>query len=336
MAISPWSKEPLERVRGRSILRVNMESFSEGTTMAIPRRLLPSTSLLHAYEAVARTGSVSIAARELNLTQSAVSRQIKVLEEQIEVELFVRERQTLRLTLAGETYARDIRDALRRISIATLNIRANPLGGTLNLAVLPAFGARWLLKRLPQFVASCPDIVINFITRLNQFDFSSETLDAAIHFGHPQWPGAEYQLLSRETVTPVCSPALLKRQPLRAAVDVLKAPLLILMSRPDGWERWLIAHGAPPEGVHGMMFDQFELIIQAAIAGMGLGLLPRFLIEDELARGILVPAIDLPLESPEGYYLVWPLERSQYPPLIAFRQWLTRESAPHRGHSVFE
>jgi LysR family glycine cleavage system transcriptional activator len=292
-------------------------------TMPIPRRLLPSIALLHAFEAVARTGSVSLAARELSLTQSAVSRQIKSLEEQLEVELFVRDRQTLRLTLAGASYARDIRDALRRISIAALNIRANPRGGTLNLAVPPTFSARWLAKRLPDFAASHPGIMINFITREDQPDFS-DTLDAAIHFGRSEWPGAAFAPICSETVVPVCSPAIARRHVFRKAIDILKAPLLILVSRPDAWERWLEAHGAPPAGVHGMMFDEFESIIQAAIAGLGLGLLPRFLIEPELGRGELVIAIDLPLDSPEGYFLVWPSERSEYPPLIAFRAWLTR------------
>lgn len=293
--------------------------------MAIPRRLLPSISLLHAFEAVARTGSVSVAARELNLTQSAVSRQIKDLEEQLEVELFVRERQALRLTLAGEMYAREIRDALRRVSVAALNIRANPLGGTLNLAVLPTFAARWLIRRLPRFVASHPDVMVNFTTRLTPFEFSSDTLDAAVHFGRPQWPGAEFELIRAETVIPVCSPSRMKLHQFRVANDVLKAPLLILMSRPDAWERWLAVHGAPPEGVHGMMFDQFELIIRAAVAGVGLGLLPQFLIEEELRRGELVPAIDLPVESEEAYYLVWPSERGKYPPLNAFRRWLSAQ-----------
>lgn len=291
-------------------------------TLLIPRRLLPSIALLHAFEAVARTGNVSTAARELNLTQSAVSRQIKTLEEQLEVELFVREHQTLRLTLAGESYARDIRDALRRISMAALNVRANPLGGTLNLAVLPTFSARWLAKRLPSFVAACPGVMINFITRFNQFDFASEALDAAIHFGTPQWPGTEFELIHSETVIPVCSSTVACRYDFRKSVDVLQAPLLILVSRPDAWERWLAAHGAPGEGVHGMMFDQFEMIIQAAIAGLGLGLVPQFLVEQELARGDLIVAIDLPLESSASYYLVWPSERSKYPPLMAFRVWL--------------
>lgn len=296
-------------------------------TMQIPRRLLPSISLLHAFEAVARTESVTMAARELHLTQSAVSRQIKALEEQLEVELFVRNHQTLRLTLAGTAYARDIRDALRRISIAALNIRANPRGGTLNLAVPPTFSARWLAKRLPAFVASCPGIMINFITRQDHADFSSGTLDAAIQFGRPQSPGIACEPICHEIVVPACSPALFRKHKFRTAIDVLKAPLLILVSRPDAWERWLEAHGAPPEGVHGMMFDQFETIIHAAVAGFGLGLLPRFLIEQELKRGDLVPAIDLPLESQESYYLSWPAERSEYSPLVGFRRWLIREAA---------
>jgi LysR family glycine cleavage system transcriptional activator len=291
-------------------------------TMQIPRRLLPSISLLHAFEAVARTGSVSIAARELSLTQSAVSRQIKSLEEQLEVELFVRERQTLRLTLAGMAYARDIRDALRRISIAALNIRANPRGGTLNLAVPPTFSARWLAKRLPDFAAEHPDTMVNFITRQHQPDFAVEPLDAAIQFGWPLGPGLATQAICSEVVLPVCSAAIAQRYKFRKAIDVLKAPLLILVSRPDAWERWLEAQGVPPAGVHGMMFDQFESIIQATAAGLGLGLIPTFLIEPELARGELRPAIDLPLQSPDQYHLVWPSERSDYPPLVAFRQWL--------------
>lgn len=294
--------------------------------MQIPRRLLPSISLLHAFEAVARTGSVSIAARELSLTQSAVSRQIKALEEQLEVELFVRDRQTLRLTLAGSAYAREIRDALRRISIAALNIRANPRGGTLNLAVPPTFSARWLARRLPGFVSVHPGIMINFVTYRARPDFASETLDAAIHFGHPEWPGAAFAPICSETVLPVGARTLVRRHKFRKAADVLKAPLLILVSRPDAWERWLEAHGAPPAGVHGMMFDEFESIIQAAVAGVGLGLLPRFLIEPEIASGHLVPPLDMPLDSAERYHLVWPIDRADYPPLNAFRLWLLKEA----------
>lgn len=132
----------------------------------VTRRFLPSLALLSAFEAAARTGSVTAAARELSLTQSAVSRQIKALEEQLKVELFVRERQTIHLTAAGEAYACEVREALLKISTASLNLRANLGGGTLNLAILPTFGTRWLAPRLPTFLASNPGITINLATRL--------------------------------------------------------------------------------------------------------------------------------------------------------------------------
>src|SRR6478609_3312214 len=138
--------------------------------MLTSRRFLPSTALLSAFEAVSRTGSVTAAAKELDLTQSAVSRQIKTLEEQLGVELFIRERQTVRLTLAGDGYAREIREALRRISSASLNLRANPYGGTLNLAILPTFGTRWLAPRLGRFLSQNPGVTINLVTRLSPFD----------------------------------------------------------------------------------------------------------------------------------------------------------------------
>lgn len=292
----------------------------------IPRRLLPSIPLLTSFDAVARTGSVTVAAQELNLTQGAVSRHIKALEEQLGGNLFLREKQSMRLTLAGDSYVHEIRDALRRISAASLNFRANPHGGTLNLGVLPTFGMRWLVGRLPKFIAENPDITLNLVTRLGQFDFHLDALDAAIHFGKPHWPGAEFTFVRSEEVVPVCSPELLARHQFKAPPDLRNAPLLILVSRPDAWEQWLALHNAPAEGVHGMMFDQFGTIASAAAAGLGIALLPTFLIEDELRRGELAPALDIKTESADKYYLVWPAERGHYPPLLAFKQWLVIES----------
>lgn len=209
------------------------------------RRFLPSTALLAAFEAAARAGSVTLAARELSLTQSAVSRQIKLLEEQLEVELFVRERQTIRLTAAGEAYSREIRDALRKISTASFNLRGNPRGGTLNLAILPTFGTRWLAPRLPKFLAQNPGVTINLATRLSYFDFRTEALDAAIHFGPRDWPGAEMALLRSEEVVPSCSPELKKQLRFRAAGDIKKASLLSISTRPDAWDQWFLAQNVP-------------------------------------------------------------------------------------------
>lgn len=289
----------------------------------IPRRLLPSIALLTSFDAVARTGSVTIAAEELSLTQGAVSRHIKALEEQLNGELFVRERLSMRLTVAGESYVREVRESLRRISTASLNFRANPKGGTLNLAVLPSFGMRWLAPRLPDFVALHPDITLNLVTRMTQFDFRTDTIDAAIHFGPLNWPGTESAFLRHEEIIPVCSPEIAKKYMFRTATDLRMAPLLILVSRPDAWEKWLAAQDAPAEDVHGMMFDQFGTIANAAAAGLGVALLPTFLIEKELSNGELVPAVPVRVQSAESYHLVWPVDRSSYPPLKALRFWLT-------------
>ncbi|WP_174162654.1 LysR family transcriptional regulator [Rhizobium rhizogenes] len=293
--------------------------------MITPRRFLPSLSLLSAFEAAARTGSVTVAARELDLTQSAVSRQIKALEEQLGVELFVRERQTIRLTLAGDSYAREIREALRRISSASLDLRANPNGGTLNVAILPTFGTRWLAPRLGDFLATNPGITINLVTRLSPFDFRLDSIDAAIHFGHPHWPGAELAFLMSERTVPACSPDFLARHRLVEPADFLQVPLLHLTTRPDAWERWLAANGAPASGVRGMLFDQFATAAQAAISGLGVALLPTFLIQEELKRGELVAASPNELESDERYYLACPFERLAYPPLVRFREWIVNQ-----------
>ena len=295
--------------------------------MAVARRFLPSTTLLCAFEAAARLNSFTAAAEELTLTQSAVSRQIRALEALLGSDLFVRDRQTVRLTGAGQAYAREIRAALGHITAATLAFRANPRGGTLNLAILPTFGTRWLAPRLPGFMAAHPGITVNLSTRLAPFDFGAESLDAAIHFGRPDWAGADLMPLMGETVVPAYGPALRDAVPVRRPADLLGAPLLHLASRPDAWERWFRAKGVAVEEVHGMLLDQFATAAQAAMAGIGVALLPRFLIEAELARGDLVTLPDGELRSEERYYLAWPAGRAADPPLDAFRSWIAAEAA---------
>jgi len=243
-------------------------------------------------------------------------------------DLFIRERQTVRLTLAGEAYADEIRAALNRIAAATLGFRANPQGGTLNLAILPTFGTRWLAPRLPQFIALHPGVTINLTTRLAPFDFKGEAIDAAVHFGLPEWPGAELDFLMDETVVPACNKSFLQDHGLKAPQDLLKAPLLHLGSRPDAWERWFRQMGVDVDTVHGMLVDQFAIAAQAAISGLGVALLPKFLIETELERGDLVEAVSGSILSAEKYYLAWPSNRANYPPLQAFRAWM-REAAGH-------
>lgn len=284
-------------------------------------------SVLAAFEAAARLQSFTAAGEELNLTQSAVSRQIRSLEDLLGAELFVRERQTVRLTLAGASYAAEIRRALQLISTATLSFRANPQGGTLNLAILPTFGTRWLAPRLPKFLAAHPGVTINLATRLAPFDFKVDQLDAAIHYGPPEWPGAKLDFLTKESVVAACSPRFKADHKLAKPADLLRAPLVHLASRPDAWERWLRVAGVEFDSVHGMLVDQFAVAAQAATAGLGVALLPTFLVEAELARGDLVQAVSGRMQTTDNYYLAWPVERENYVPLRAFRNWIQEEAA---------
>lgn len=293
--------------------------------MLPPRRYLPSTSLLTAFEAASRTGSFTVAAKELNLTQSAVSRQVKSLEEQLGALLFIREKQTVRLTDAGEEYARHIKEALKIIATASLNLCANPDGGTLHLAILPTFGTRWLAPRLPGFISQSPNVTVNLSTHPKPFMFDQLPMDAAIHCGQPNWENTESMYLMDETILPVCAPSFLERNKINGPKDLMNVSLLHLESRLEAWRGWFQAHNVPDTNIPGMVFDQFATAAQAAISGLGVALLPKFLFQEELDRGTLVPALNLPQKSPSSYYLVWPHDRSNYPPLKAFKNWLQGE-----------
>lgn len=295
--------------------------------MAIPRRFLPPTAMLAAFEAAARSGSFTHAARELNLTQSAVSRQIRSLEERLGADLFVRERQSVRLTAAGTTYAREIRDAIKHIGAASMAIRANPRMATLNLAVLPTFAGRWLMPRINRFLDAHPDTMIHFSSRITPFEFETEPFDAAIHFGQPAWMGAETTPLMGETVVALTSPQLASAHRYRAPEDLLDTPLLILASRPDAWERWFLAQGVVYDAITGPLFDNFETMSRAAMAGLGIALLPRFLFNAEITAGQLVPVTKIELASTERYHFVWPQSRRDNPTMIHFRDWIVAEAA---------
>jgi LysR family glycine cleavage system transcriptional activator len=293
----------------------------------LPRRLVPSLSALQAFETAARRGSFTRAAEELDLTQGAVSRQVAMLEDMLGVPLFERVRQRVTLTAAGSAYAEDIRQALSRIASATLSAMAyRGAGGPLALAILPTFGTRWLIPRLPRFFAAHPEVTIDFATRIRPFEFAREQLDAAIHAGEEPWPGAVMHPLMGETLVPVASPALASELHLEQPADALAAPLLHQATRPLAWRDWFAAQGlATDKARAGPSFEQFAMVAQAAAAGLGLAILPRFLIEEELRSGQLVIVFDRPIESRRGYWLVYPEEKRHRPALVAFRDWLLAE-----------
>lgn len=289
----------------------------------LSRRLFPGMSALRAFDAVARLGSFTAAAGDLGLTQGAISRQIAALEGQLGVALLTREGRRVALTGAGAAYAPRVRAALEVLGQGALEALGQAPERGLRLAILPTFGTRWLMPRIPGFVRRHPEVTLNFLTRIGQFDLRAEGVDAAIHSGRADWPGARMTLLMTERVVPVAAPA-------QAARGIDGAVLLALASRPSGWAEWWAAtgrRGAVPAPL--MRFEQVATLAQAAAAGMGVALMPAFLIRPELDAGALVLMGD-EVPSGAGYYLVEPESGPVAPvkPAVAqFRDWLLTEVA---------
>jgi DNA-binding transcriptional LysR family regulator len=294
------------------------------------RRILPSLTALQFFDAAVRHMSFTHAARELNVTQSAVSRQIRQLEEYVGRPLFRRVKQRLVLTEPGEAYSVAVRELLDQAEAATLQVMAyGGGGGVLTVAVLPTFGSRWLMPRLADFTARYPDIQLDLMTQVRPFEFAGSGIDVAIHFGSEVWPGAVCHRLMGEVVVPVASPALLAGRPsLARPEDVGRFTLLQHVTRPQAWQEWLRACGVEDlDGRVGPRFEQFHMVIQAAIAGVGLALLPQFLIQEELASGRLVVAIDRPVTSEYAYCLVYPERKADSQRVVLFRDWLLGQCA---------
>ncbi len=289
---------------------------------------LPSIACLQAFESVARHGSITRAAAELNLTQSAVSRQIRQLESLLDVALFERVRQRVVITDAGKLYLNDVNLAMAGLKDATNRIMA--CGGNtnlLNLAVLPTFATRWLMPRLNDFIQKHPGVTINLATRLVPFDFAMEPFDAGIHYGSPNWPGAVAHHLMDEDVVPVCSPRLEAEQRIRKPADLARAVLLHQTTRAGAWTAWFeIARVKNAHALRGPRFEQFTMIAQAAICDLGVALLPKLLIEDELASGKLVVLFNRSIRSANSYYLVVPEAKISSPLTAAFAEWIVGQA----------
>ncbi|QKV20171.1 LysR family transcriptional regulator [Oricola thermophila] len=289
-----------------------------------PRRFLPSVTQLLAFEAVMRHKTVTSAAGELNLTQSTVSRLVNNLEHQLGQALFVRERKRLHPTDAALAYSRNVTQALDIIQRASMSLVANPGGGSLSLAVLPIFGTRWLSPRLGQFLDTNPGISMTLATRIQRFSFEHEAFDAVIFFGEADWAGANHSRLFEEHITACASPAFLERHPVSDASDLAGLPLLQLESRPNAWNVWFRAQGAAMPKTSGMLMDQFSMMIQAAISGLGIALLPDYLARTEIEEGRLAPILRTGVPGTGSYWLAWPKVKDDYQPLRAFRDWIVR------------
>ncbi|WP_342357153.1 LysR substrate-binding domain-containing protein [Paraburkholderia sacchari] len=281
-------------------------------------------SSLLAFEASAQTESFTRAAQQLSLTQSAVSRQVQTLEEQLGVPLFQRHGRRVVLTDVGRMYLREISGPLERIRSASLQaISFQAGGGTLHLSVLPTFGSRWLMPRLPDFYSAHSEVVVHVHTR-TYLDLDVSGMDAAIVVGDGHWLGAVTYPLLAEEIVPVISRDDAGKISIRTIDQLLQYSLLRVVSRPTAWRDWFANHGYTGGGLKlGPQFEMTEHLIQAVSAGLGIGLVPKFLVEKELEAGTLVIAFnEARTLSEKGYYLVVPSGRESYPPFVLFRDWL--------------
>ncbi|WP_353534121.1 LysR family transcriptional regulator [Cognatishimia sp. WU-CL00825] len=276
------------------------------------------------FEAVSRAGSVTQAAKQLDLTQGAVSRHIQKLEDFLNYGLFHREKKRLVLTPLGSAYAETIGQALAQISNATQDLQSNPDGGVLELAILPAFGSHWLAPRLADFQQENPGVALHLTTRLAPFDFMQERFHAAIHFGRDNWQGAKALKLMTEKLVPVYAP-LLPLNEVTSAADIVGLPLLSLNTRPQAWQRWFAANEITAPMPENLVFDQFETLLQASLGGLGVALMPEFLVHQDIQRGSLCTVPGRASPNQNAYYLVWPESRETYPPFHAFKNWMATQ-----------
>jgi DNA-binding transcriptional LysR family regulator len=297
------------------------------------RRLLPDLVTLQTFECAARHGNFSRAAEELNLTQSAVSRQIAELEAQTGQRLFERVRKRVVLSEAGQQALPEVRRILAEAErLMTDTLSSGPVAQQLRIGTLPTFGARWLVPRLSGFLASHPDVALTVESRDRPFDLDEEPVDLVIHYGKPVWPGGVTSFLCTEIVVPVAGRAVAAR--VSPDIGLLtSAPLLHMTSRPNLWSDWFALHSGSAGVWRGHKFDQFSMIITAACAGLGVALLPTYLIEQELASGALVQLFDAPMKTENAYYIVIPEARQSHRAATSFKTWILGQVG-NRGTDV--
>jgi LysR family glycine cleavage system transcriptional activator len=287
---------------------------------------LPSLNGLRAFEAAARHLSFTNAASELNVTQTAISHQIRRLEQELGIRLFVRQNRALALTPEAKDYLPGVRAAFNDLRLATDRLLRRENDHVLTVSTLASLAAKWLLPRLSAFQEAHPGIDVRITTSTSLVDFKNDDVDAAIRYGRGQWPGLRTDWLMADRLFPVCSPALLTgNRPLRCPEDLADHVLLHTSGgTSDDWRLWLTAAGLPAQlSKHpGLTFDLTFMTVQAAIDGIGVAIGRTSYVEADIAKGRLVVPFKITLPADAGFYLVSPVARADSPKLSAFRQWL--------------
>jgi LysR family transcriptional regulator, glycine cleavage system transcriptional activator len=286
---------------------------------------LPSLNGLRAFEAAARHLSFTQAASELNVTQTAISHQIRRLEDELGIRLFVRKNRALALTPEAREYLPGIRAAFNDLRLATDRLLRKDDNNVLTVSTLASLAAKWLLPRLSAFQEAHPEIDVRITTSTGLVDFNNGDVDAAIRYGRGHWPRVRSEWLMADEMFPVCSPALLTgKRPLRNPEDLKDHALLHNTNNSDDWRLWLTAAGLPADisKQPGITFDLILMTVQAAIDGMGVAMGRTTYVKDDIAKGRLVVPFEITLPADAGFYIVSPEGVADSPKLRAFRQWL--------------
>ena len=293
--------------------------------------LLPSLNGLRAFEAAARSLSFTQAAAELNVTQTAISHQIRRLEEQLGLKLFIRQNRSLVLTREAQEYLPSIRSAFDDLRRATERLRRSGLNERLTVSTTASLATKWLVSRVAAFQDANPGLEVRITTSTRLVDFRRDEVDMAVRYGRGHWPGLRADWLMAERVFPVCAPRLLHGpEPLRHPEDLARHTLLHATVSRDDWRLWLTAAGLPFSiaARRGLTFDEAFLAIQAAVEGLGVALGRLHLVEADIAAGRLVAPFDTVLPQDAGYYVVAPEATANDEKVTLFRDWLIASAGP--------
>jgi LysR family transcriptional regulator, glycine cleavage system transcriptional activator len=295
----------------------------------LPRSLrrLPLGSL-RVFVAVAQHLSFTRAADSLGVTASAVSVQIRTLEEYLARPLFRRNGREVHVTAEGQRLLPRVQQALEQLEHAIDDARTERHAQALKLSTVASYLQQWLLPRLPRFRAQHGDVDLHLHSSSNVVDFLREDFQLAVRFGKGSWPNVQAEKLMDEWVLPVCSPALYaKYGPLRSSDDLRRYPLLHSVSEP--WTFWLFDGHATEEAsaFRGSMFDDSHAVVRMSVQGAGLALARWSLVADEIANGTLVRASAKAIPWDINYWLVYPPRTAELPAVKAFSDWIKAEAA---------
>jgi LysR family transcriptional regulator, glycine cleavage system transcriptional activator len=286
-------------------------------------RRLPPLNSLKSFEAAGRLLSFTEAARELNVTQAAISHQIKVIEEYLGVALFNRYPRRLTLTDPGKALLPEVIDAFDRVSSALAAINREQYSNVLNVRLAPSFAAKWLSPRLKYFWLQYPEIDLRLYHAHPAVDFGRETIDIAVTYGKGDWPGVVSEKLLSLDFFPVCSPSFLNTDRPLTDLHNLRYYALLHDANYECWRDWIALAGIDDiDASRGTIIDDTNVLIQAAIDGQGIALGSTTFVVDLLESGRLIKPFDISLVNEFAYYVVYPPEHLQNPAVRAFKEWL--------------